>query len=67
MCWFYNGNTQGLTESGFMEKSGIEPATPGLQGIGLSPTPQRLDGSAMVAFSLVAHNPKVAGILGFYN
>ena len=28
-----------LTESGFMEKPGIEPATPGLQGIGLSPTP----------------------------
>ena len=26
-----------------MEKTGIEPATPGLQGIGLSPTPRRLD------------------------
>ena len=25
-----------------MEKPGIEPATPGLQGIGLSPTPWRL-------------------------
>ena len=25
------GNTQRLTESGFMEKPGIEPATPGLQ------------------------------------
>ena len=24
------------------EKPGIEPGTPGLQGIGLSPTPQRL-------------------------
>ena len=33
LCWFYNGNTQRLTESGFMEKPGIEPATPGLQGI----------------------------------
>ena len=32
---FYNGNTQRLTESGFMEKPGIEPATPGLQGIAL--------------------------------
>ena len=30
----YDGSTQRLTESGFMEKSGIEPATPGLQGIG---------------------------------
>ena len=35
LCWFYNGNTQRLTESGFMEKPGIEPATPGLQGIAL--------------------------------
>ena len=35
VCWFYNGNTQRLTESGFMEKPGIEPATPGLQGIAL--------------------------------
>ena len=30
---------QRLTVSGFMEKPGIKPATPGLQGIGLSPTP----------------------------
>ena len=35
VCWFYDGNTQRLTESGFMEKPGIEPATPGLQGIAL--------------------------------
>ena len=35
MCWFYVGNTQRLTESGFMEKQGIEPVTPGLQGIAL--------------------------------
>ena len=34
VCWFYDGNTQRLTESGFM-KPGIEPATPGLQGIAL--------------------------------
>ena len=30
------------TPKGFMEKPGIEPATPGLQDIGLSPTPRRL-------------------------
>ena len=30
------------TESGFMEKQGMEPATPGLQGIGLTHTPRRL-------------------------
>ena len=40
LCWFYVGNTQRLTESGFMEKPGIKPAAPGLQGIGLSPTPR---------------------------
>ena len=41
VCWFYVGNTQRLTESGFMEKPGIKPVTPGLQGIGLSLTPWR--------------------------
>ena len=35
VCWFHDGNTQRLTDSGFMEKPGIEPATPGLQGIAL--------------------------------
>ena len=32
---------KGSTENCFMEKLGIEPATPGLQNIGLSPTPRR--------------------------
>ena len=31
-CVLYDGSTRSLTESGFMEKPGIEPATPGLQG-----------------------------------
>ena len=37
ICVFINmtGTPEGLTESGFMEKPGIEPATPGLQGIAL--------------------------------
>ena len=39
--YFLTGTTEGTTESGFMEKPGIEPATPGLQYIGLSPTPRR--------------------------
>ena len=39
---FYDGNTQRLTKSDFMEEPGIKPATPGLQDIGLSPTPWRL-------------------------
>ena len=43
VCWFYGGNTQRLTESGFMEKSGIEHATPGLQGIVLFLTPGEFD------------------------
>ena len=37
VCWFYDGNTQRLTESGFMEKPGMEFATPGLQDIGFIP------------------------------
>ena len=35
MCLLYDGNSRRLAESGFMEKPGIEPATPGLQGIAL--------------------------------
>ena len=42
VCIFMTGTHEGSTESGFMEKPGIEPATPGLQDIGLSPTPRRL-------------------------
>ena len=37
--YFITGTPQGSTESGFIEQPGIEPATPGLQDIGLSPTP----------------------------
>ena len=33
LCVYYmSGTPEGSTESGFMEKPGIEPATPGLQG-----------------------------------
>ena len=32
---YMTGTPEGSTESGFMEKQGIEPATPGLQGIAL--------------------------------
>ena len=36
LCVHYmTGTPEGSTESGFMEKPGIEPATPGLQGIAL--------------------------------
>ena len=40
--YFMTGTPEGSTESGFMEKPEIEPATPGLQDVGLSPTPRRL-------------------------
>ena len=43
LCVYYmTGTPECSTESGFMEKPGIEPATPGLQGIGLSPTPRHI-------------------------
>ena len=38
----YDGSTQRLTKSGLMEKPGTEPATPGLQGVDLSPAPRPL-------------------------
>ena len=35
LVYYMTGTPEGSTESGFMEKPGIEPATPGLQGIAL--------------------------------
>ena len=36
LCVYYmTGTPEGSTKSGFMEKQGIGPATPGLQGIAL--------------------------------
>ena len=36
LCVYYmTGTPEGSTESGFMEKPGFKPATPGLQGIAL--------------------------------
>ena len=43
VCWFYDLNTHRLTKSAFMEKPEREPVTPGLQDIGLSTSPRRLD------------------------
>ena len=39
---FIMGTPKGLPKGFFMEKPGIEPVTPGLQGIDLSPTPRWL-------------------------
>ena len=38
---FITGIPKGSPKDVFMEKPGIKPATPGLQDIGLSPTPRR--------------------------
>ena len=40
--YFMTGTPEGSTESGFMEKPEMEPATPGLLDIDLSPTIRRL-------------------------
>ena len=40
--YFMTGTPEGSTKSDFTEKPGMEPATPGLQDIGLSPTPRQL-------------------------
>ena len=50
ICVFINmtGTPEGSTESGFMEKPGIEPATPGLQGIALIHYTTRASLSVMV-------------------
>ena len=39
---FMTATPKGSTESGFMEKPGIQPVAPGLQDICLSPTARRL-------------------------
>ena len=57
MCLLYNRSTRRLTESGFMEQPGIEPVTPGLQDIGLSPTPRRLH--VCIGVKLVKENMHV--------
>ena len=41
--YFTTGTPEGSTESVFMEKPEIQPGTPGLQDIGLSPTPRWLN------------------------
>ena len=52
LCVYYmTGTPEGSTESGFMEKPGIEHPTPGLQGIALIHyTTGMVDGSVMVTF-----------------
>ena len=65
MCLLYDGSTRRLTESGFMEKPGIEPATPGLQGIALIhyttgasylliPMPKKIHNTLVATFNIMA-------------
>ena len=60
------GTPEGSPESGFMEKPGIEPATPGLQDIGLSPTPRRLHDSFGVCQKVSSNSYAVVSIIARY-
>ena len=70
-CWFNDGNSHKLTEKSFMEKPGIEPATPGLQDIGLSPTPRQLPRQKILFMAFLGINQfRLVGlrfVCGFYN
>ena len=53
LCVYYmTGTPEGSTESGFMEKPGIEPATPGLQGIALI---HYTTGGSLMKIALLKH------------
>ena len=56
------GTPEGSTESGFMEKPGFKPATPGLQGIALIhyTTGEERAGSFALFVLLVSHDYYVA-------
>ena len=55
--YFMTGAPEGSTESGFMVKPGSEPVTPGLQGIGLSPTLGIFEKTFV--YKLIKMNPKM--------
>ena len=63
VCWFYVGNTQRLTKSRFMEKPEIEPATPGLQDIGLFPIPRHLQGLVKHRSNIIVLVKHLKGLL----
>ena len=67
LCVYYMmGTPKGSTESGFMEKLVMEPATPGLQDICLSPTPRRLHcfgAFKSILYALIKTIPNVARFL----
>ena len=54
LCVYYmTGTPEGSTESDFMEKPGIEPATPGLQGISLISLIHYTMGASSYAFEVL--------------
>ena len=65
VCVFINmtGAPDGSTESGFMEKPGIESETPRLQGIDLSPTPRWLPKIKIVAFPWLVTSTGLGGFM----
>ena len=57
MCVYYmTGTPEGSTKSGIMEKPGIEPATPGLQGIALIhyTTEKKVHNTSAATFNMMA-------------
>ena len=64
MCFYYmTGTPEGSTESGFMEKPGIEPATPGLQGIARIHYTTGASQKLFVAFPLVETSTGPGGFM----
>ena len=63
LCVYYmTGTPEGSTESGFMEKPGIEPATPGLQGIALIHYTTGAWGGSRISEKGVHHMYKGVGV-----
>ena len=63
LCVYYmTGTPEGSTESGFMEKPGIEPATPGLQGIARI----HYTTGPVILFGLIWINPRLIHVFPLY-
>ena len=57
LCVYYmTGTPEGSTESSFMEKPGIEPETPGLQGIALI---HYTTGASLLSYEINSPNNKL--------
>ena len=67
LCVYYmTGTPEGSTESGFMEKPGIKPATPGLQGIALIHYTTGASLKLFVAFPWIVTSTGPGGFMIYY-